>query len=252
MSEFENIKYLDIDNLTLEELSSKFFHFCSNNYAKEFDTIGIKPRIGKNSIGLDTEPSIFFSQGVEGILEVWDVWFKWKLNRLFNPIHDQSFKEEDVIKWYYYYKNEEFYENDEILAHTFETMIKEMEDSSYYLLNLIENEEFTYNQIDHKKASALENAKTNGRINPMFKIMYGDYSRFDTTIVDKWNMQTIPGKDITITPDRIQVLSTNGKTDVVSIVLDLYKKYQNEAENKVNLPMLEKFVNYVENKQKTL
>ena len=93
MSEFKNIEYLDIDNVTLEELNSNFFHFCSNNYAKEFDNVGIKPRIGKNSIGLDTEPSIFFSQGVEGILEVWDVWFKWKLNRLFNPINNQSTNE---------------------------------------------------------------------------------------------------------------------------------------------------------------
>ena len=127
-----------------------------------------------------------------------------------------------------------------------------MENSSYYLLDLIENEEFVYDQFDHKKVSAIENAKVNGRINPMTKIMYGDYSSFKTPVVDKWNMQTIPGKNMTITPDRIKVLCTDGKTDVVSILLALYKKYQNEATNKVNLPMLDKFVEYVNNKNMTL
>ena len=252
MMGFKNIEYLDINNMTLEELNSKFFHFCSNNYSNAFDTVGIKPRIGKNSVGLDTEPSIFFSKGVEGILEVWDVWFKWKLNRLYNPLHNQNAKEEDIINWYYYYTNKEFYNNEEILSGTFDHMIEEMENSSYYLLDLIENEEFKYDQIDHKKVEAIKNAKINGRINPMTQIMYGEYSRFDTPIVDKWNMQTIPGKDITITPDRIKVLCADGKTDVMTILLNLYERYQNESINKVDLPMLDKFVEYVNNKNMKL
>ena len=45
--------------------------------------------------------------------------------------------------------------------------------------------------------------------------MYGDYSDYMSYEVDKWNMQTIPGKDITICPEEIiQLVTGDGKEDV--------------------------------------
>ncbi len=65
-------------------------------------------------------------------------------------------------------------------------MIEEMLNSSYYVLDLKENEDFVYNQVDSKKEATISK-KRNGQINPMVRMMYGEYSDFTTPNVDKWN-----------------------------------------------------------------
>lgn len=248
MKKLQNIKNLCIDNISLEELDSKFFHFCSNDFLDVYDSVGMSPQIGNNSKGIDNQPSIFFSRGVEGILELWDVWFKWKLNRIFNPQYKNSSTNEEVNSWFYYFCSGEFINNDEILNITFDVMEEEMLNSSYYLIDLKENEDFIYEQVDSKKEMAILKSR-NGKINPMVKTMYGKYSDFSTAIEDKWNMQTIPGKELIIRPDRIKNISINGKTDVVSILLGLYNRYKKEVDSPLDLPILDKFVNYEKNKE---
>ena len=247
MAEFNNIGYLNLEDYTLEQLDSMFFHMRSNNKIKQYETDGIPATVGKNSIGIDDKASIFFVKGIEGILEICDVWFKWKLDKLFNPYNNENATEEQINNWQSNYNNQIF--NDDEVAYTFETMYNEWSNSTYYRLDLKENEEFTYDQIDHKKASAIRNAETNGYIQPRTKVMYGDYSDFSTPVVDKWNMQTIPGENITIEPSRLKVLCAEGQNDVVSIILYLYQRYRNESINQVNLPMLDRFVEYAHDKR---
>ncbi len=126
-------------------------------------------------------------------------------------------------------------------------MIEEMLNSSYYVLDFKENEDFVYNQVDSKKEATISK-KRNGQIKPMVRMMYGEYSDFTTPNVDKWNMQTIPGKDLTITPDRIKMVTCNGKTNLVDIVVSLYERYQHESKNPIMFTVLDKFVKYVKEK----
>ena len=46
-----------------------------------------------------------------------------------------------------------------------EHIVVRAKDNSYYLLDIKENEDFTYDQVDHKKESAIENAKERGYFN---------------------------------------------------------------------------------------
>ncbi len=252
MSQLKNIHYLELKNVPLEELDSMFFHFCDDEFLNIYDSVGISSQIGNNSKGIDFEPSIFFSKGVEGVLELWDVWFKWKADKLFNPRSKSNSTEAEIKSWYTYFSSGDFLKDNELLNQVFDIMIEEMEKSSYYLLDIKEKEDFTYDQIDHKKESAIENAKQRGYLNPMTTMMYGKYSDFSTPIVDKWNMQTIPGKNITITPDKLKRLSFNGKIDLVSIVVGLYERYRKESTIQVHLPMLDKFIKYIQSKNKLL
>ena len=86
-NDIQNIQELDISSISYEELNKMYFHFGPKAFAESYDKEGIKSHVGKNSKGIDKDPSIFFSQGVEGILKLWDVWIKWRLDRYTNPKH---------------------------------------------------------------------------------------------------------------------------------------------------------------------
>lgn len=268
-SEYINtsIKNLDISTLGYEQMEQFFFHYSWKKYLESYDKEGMKAVIGENSEGIDPEASIFFSKGVEGVLELWDVWLKWRLNRQNNPqfngttpeeiqATNKRFKtgqitDEERKKWYYwmdYFKNKKFLENPSMLERLFDYQFTEMINSDYLILDLRENEDFIYDQVDIKKQWAIEKAKETGRgIDPLTATQYGYYSDFSSPIVDKWNMQTIPGKNITIEPNRMSRLTIDGKTDVFSIMKYMYDKYQMEVpkEKQVKFDILDSYVKYV-------
>ena len=245
----KNIQQFSINNVPLEELDSKFFHFCGDEYIDIYDSVGISEQLGPNSKGLDFEPSIFFSKGSEGVLELWDFWLRWKTNKIFNPFHNKESAFSENV-WHQKFVSGEFMDDNDILNITFETIINEMLVCSYYILDLKENEEFVYNQIDYKKKNALEAAKEKGYIEPMLLMMYGNYADYSNNYVDKWNMQTIPSKNITIPPNRLKIVTYNGKTDLITVIQFLYDKYQKESSNPLKFPILDKFINYVKNNYK--
>ena len=65
--------------------------------------------------------------------------------------------------------------------------------SNYYILDLKEGEDFSFDEVDVKKQY-----KLNFKDEPdqMFKQMYGKYSNFESAKVDKWNMNTFLGKQM--------------------------------------------------------
>lgn len=266
-----NISNLEISTLTYFQLDNLFFHYSWKKYLESYDKYGMMPAIGENSKGIDPEASIFFSKGVEGVLELWDVWLKWRLNRQNNPQYKGNTEEEiqknitrftlgDITdeerqNWHYwinYFTNKQYLENNYILERLFEYQYTEMINSVYLIMNLKENDEYKYDQIDIKKLWAIKNAKKNGKgINPLTLSQYGLYSDFSTPIADKWNMQTIPGKNIIIEPSRLKQLSIYGKTDVYSIIKFMYDKHKKEIPPKkqVKFDILDVYINYIEQKK---
>lgn len=268
-----NIDNLDISRLSYSQMEGLLFHYSWKKYLESYDKNGMKPVIGENSEGIDPKASIFFSKGVEGVLELWDVWLKWRLNRQNNPQYSGNTKEEiqenferfrlgnitdeERKKWYYwmeYFKDKRFLENNYMLEKLFEYQYTEMMNSDYLVLDLKEDEEYKTDQIDIKKQMAIENAHKTGKgIDPLILTQYGTYSDFSTPNVDKWNMQTIPGEDIIIEPRRIKRLNVHGKTDVYSIMRFMYEKYKKEIpeEKQVKFDILDRFIDYVDKKTNT-
>lgn len=268
-SEYNNtsIQNIDISTLSYEQMEHLFFHYSWKKYLESYDKNGMKPVIGENSDGIDPEASIFFSKGVEGVLELWDVWLKWRLNRQNNPQFNGATQEEikatnerfrigqisedERKNWYYWieiFKNKKYFENPSMLERLYEYQFTEMINSDYFILDLKEHEDFIYDQVDIKKKLAIEKSKkTGGKIDSLTSTQYGYYSDFSSPIVDKWNMQTIPGKNITIEPSRIKRLTIDGKTDVFSIMKYMYDRYQIEvpSEKQVKFDVLDSYVKYV-------
>ncbi len=124
--------------------------------------------------------------------------------------------------------------------------------SNYYILDLKEEEEFSFDEVDESKRKKLLFKDNPAKYN-VFKEMYGKYSNFESTKVDKWNMHTFLGKRMTITPDRIKQLTLpNGKNDVLSVVEFLYNKYKQitPKEEQVQFDLLDGYMEYVKNKIK--
>ena len=170
-----NIDNLDISRLSYTEMESLLFHYSWKKYLEVYDKTGVKPVIGENSQGVDPEASIFFSKGVEGVLELWDVWLKWRLNRQNNPQFNGNTNEEiqetlnrfrignitdeERKKWYYwmeYFKDKKYLENNSMLEKLFEYQYNEMINSDYLVLDLKENEEYKSDQIDIKNSGQLK------------------------------------------------------------------------------------------------
>lgn len=264
-----NIKCIDLSELSDEELQKLIFHYSLKKDKTSIDKNGLKSAIGRNSKGIDKLKAIYFSYGLEAVLETWDVWLKWRTDHLYNPYWQEENQElleamkngtateQEMQKYWYKCQlwNEEFtsgkYKDDkEKMDFLFEFQTDEMLASNYYLLDLKEGEDFSFDEIDVKKARTLTQDK-NGTSYKKFKEMYGEYSDLESDKVDKWNMNTFLGQPITITPDRIKELTLpNGKNDVLSIVEFLYDRYKEitPQEQQVQFDLLDKYMEYVKEK----
>lgn len=270
----ENIKKVNLSELSDEDLQHVLFHFSLKKDKNSIDRKGLETRIGRNSKGIDKQSSIYFSYGLEGALETWDVWLKWRANRLYSPCFQEENKEiiekmengtatEKEEKEYYYKAelwNEEFLsgkyrEDKEKMKFLFDFQIDEMQASNYYLLDLKEGEDFSFDEVDVKKEASLKRKdRTNDVRYKIFHEMYGPYSDFESSKVDKWNMNTFLGKQMIIEPNRIKQLTLpNGKNDVLSIITYLHDKYKEitPTEEQVKFDVLDSYVEYVKDKIKS-
>lgn len=263
-----NIENLDISEFSYEQLDSLFYHWSPKEFFRVYNETGMPASIGKNSDGIDSEVSIFFSKGILGVLLLWDVWLKWRLNRMFNPQYrgnnllevrnnqnryfSGNITEEERrewVEWIRYFCNKEFMNDPKVLETLFKFEFNEMLSSDYFVLDLKENEEFRWDQIDSKKQSMLLNEKKYNRISTIGRVQYGSYSDYSTPVADKWNMQTIPGKNIIIEPKRMKKLTFKGRDDVFSVISAFYDMYKRSvsAEEQVSFDVLDKYILYIRN-----
>lgn len=262
------IENLDISEFSYEQLDSLFYHWSPKEFFSVYNETGMPASIGKNSDGIDSEVSIFFSKGILGVLLLWDVWLKWRLNRMFNPQYrgnnllevrnnqnryfSGNITEEERrewVEWIRYFCNKEFMNDPKVLETLFKFEFNEMMSSDYFVLDLKENEEFRWDQIDSKKQSMLLNEKKYNRISTIGRVQYGSYSDYSTPVADKWNMQTIPGKNIIIEPKRMKKLTFKGRDDVFSVISAFYDMYKRSvsAEEQVSFDVLDKYILYIRN-----
>ena len=254
-----NIKEIDFSKLTDDELQKIIFHFSLIADKNSIDKNGLKSRIGRNSKGLDKLESIYFSYGLEGVLEAWDVWLKWRATKLYGSelleiVNNGTSTEQEIKEkrqlWDEEYTSGKYRDDKEKIDFLFEYQIDEMLASNYYILDLKEGEDFSFDEIDVKKERTLNQDK-NSISYKKFKEMYGEYSDIESAKVDKWNMNTFLGQKITITPDRIKKLTLpNGKKDVLSVIEFLYDKYKEivPQEQQVQFDLLDKYIEYVKEK----
>lgn len=226
-----------------------FFHFTNKRNLLSIEKNGLIPKIGQNAYGIEKTPKIFFVKGKLAILQLCDVWLKWMMNNTFNLkdlygyYHNVSLdkRKKAIEEWCAEFLSKTYLQDEEKLKYVFNIAYEKMTKGIYLVLSLEENKHFKYNDIDEAKERVLKGKKENPIDYLYMKEMYGDFSNLDSLQMEPWNMHTI--SNTKINKECIsQLISSNCKEDMLSIVKEIYKTYQ----DKVHFDILTLFMEYVD------
>ena len=117
------MKILSLDEIDLEET---YFHFDvrSIDYIEQY---GFPPDIGNHSKNAEKTPKVFFSKGINGVLDIIDVWLIWRMNK----------DNENESSWTMEFLTEEYLKDGRKKNITFENMYEWLKLRKYYKLDLI-------------------------------------------------------------------------------------------------------------------
>ena len=226
-------------------------HFTHKNNYSEIKKEGLIPLIGENSKGIEKSPKIFFSKGIDGALEVSEVWLRLLLNKIFGQSDilglyqnlSKLEKKEVMNNWYNELFSGNFIKDFEKKQILFDYYYKDLEERIYLLFDIIDKKEYDSQAIDENKETII-----NGDSEFKYKItniLYGNFSNIDNPIVEKWNMHTIP--NISIGKEKIkQIVTKEGEEDVLSIIIDMYENYNGKLNG---VPLLDGFIEYTKQRK---
>lgn len=239
-----------------DSLKGSFFHFTGEENLMNIQEVGLQPQIGINSNGLEKTSKIFFSKGFDGLLQNLDVWIKYKFHRAFNEVDGYDFYKGKQIKerkklieeWLDEFLSKDYLKDEEKKEKVFEKIYEGIKTQKYLLLNLEEEIDFKYDDIDEiKKYNLKEKNKGNPTRYLYAKEMYGNYSNIDSIIVDKWNMHTLVNHEIS--KEKIsKIITKDGKDDALSILQYVYINYRKKDDK---YDILDDFMKYSFKRDKT-
>ena len=241
-----------MEKVKLEDLSQdSLFHFSHKKALESIEQEGLRAQIGENAFGIEKTPKVFFSKGDLGIIKVTEVWLRWLLNRIYGPkdrlgMFEKLSSEENKERiriWTKEFLSGEYKNDSEKQEVLFEYFYDYLENRRYFVLDLEEGKEYSSDDIDENK----KQLHTRPEIDSLYaNIMYGEFSDMSIDKMDDWNMHTKAGVS-NIPPKKIrQVISKEGKEDMLSIVLELYDKYKGIPHNRM---LIDNFVRYVKKRK---
>lgn len=233
----------NIELKSIESDKNVFLHFTSTDALKSIEQEGLKPLIGANSYRLEKTPKVFFVQGFEHLLEIVDVWLKWEYNNKMKALFRDT--KDPIKKDYYNYmfnRGYDFFMDMQVLSATYKKVFQDFRNRTILVLNLKENEDFSFDDIDEVKVR-------NRRLRVNIKFVYGrhnpNFSDEKYTVMDRWNMHTFTNKGVE--PHKILgAVVTEDKKDALSVILQTYadfKKYLKETKQDSPFILLEDFTN---------
>ena len=224
---------MEIINISELDLKNSFFHFDARSleYIKEY---GFTPDIGPDSKNAEETPKVFFSKGIDGVLDIIDVWLIWRMNK----------DHVDSNQWIKEFLSESYLFDEEKKNITFNNMYTWLSERKYYKVDLEEGIDYKIDDIDEAKSSAIQNKKNCEKSGEhpwryLFAMqMYkGKIKNFNDKM-EQWNMHTVSNKGISA--DKISLIETNdGKNDALSVILNLY-----DINNNSGYRLLDEFITF--------
>lgn len=235
------MQYINIRDL---DYMNTFFHFSRIDNRNNIEKNGLQVVAGgENEAGNDKEnKTIYFSQGISGVLKAVDVWARWEYDKYVS-------KADHKINYGY-----QGYDKAVMKEVIFDKLYNDFKCRQYYTLDLIEGKDgdFEYGDIDIKKILSRDKE---GRpfLGSLWK--YGKFSDWGTAespnnMQENWNMNIKIGERI-ISSDRLKIVETeNGRTDALSFILESYEKYRPMVLEKYNemFEILDSFMLYVKDR----
>lgn len=217
-----------------------FLHYTNLNNLSSIAKKGLEPNIGINAKIIEKSKKVFFSIGDKGALVIMDSWIKWlvakpksnfiyyigayllklrffpKIIHRFIITHNQ--KNKNKYKWAY------------------KTLNKMLNNSIYLILDLEENIDFSFDDIDEIKS-----------ISNIPKDYVANLYAYDSDVNDKkieyWNMHTFSNK--VIEKEKISILKYNDNYKADKILKCLIE--DNMSYVKENCKLLYNYYNFIYN-----
>ena len=145
----------NIKDISKIDMNNTFFHYTAKNNLSTIIKNGLEPRIGKNSLYVEKSKKVFFSQGEKGILTLMDVWLRWLTAKcgISNQIYYLGtfyMRMPLCIKSIPNYVVRKFLKNKNKRIKVFNQLKNILDNSVFLILDLKENVDFSYNDIDRQ------------------------------------------------------------------------------------------------------
>lgn len=243
---------MHLKNLTIKDIQDidfkfSFFHYTNNQNIPSIDIQGLIPQIGDSATGIEKTEKIFFAIGTNGLFSIFDSWIRWLIAK---RLTDLPGKKADIP----FYRLCTFIMRLPLIHHfagqivniivkfefkfkpfkikAFKIMKEILDNSCLLVLDLKENTDFSYQDIDEVKAQRF-NRK-------LLKTVYAKQNKMSSKKMDYWNMHTF--SNIAIDPNKITLLKINNSYSCLDILLYLIKSTNPNL--KVLSPYLNDFLAY--------
>ena len=231
----ENVE-LNMINISEIDLDKVYLHYTNKNNLVSIYKNGLQPKIGKNAKVIEKTKKVFFSVGDKGALVTMDTWLKWLIaipkNELIYYIGANLIKIKFVQILYRMITGN--HKSEKKCKWSYNKLKKILDNSVYLVLNLEENIDFKYNDIDEVK-------KYSKYPKDFIKNVYAYNSNPLDEQMEYWNMHTISNK--IINPQKIQVLRLNNETSASEILKYLIENNLDYV--KENCELLYKYYQYI-------
>lgn len=232
----DNFNIKDISQINMNET---FFHYTNKDNLNTIIKSGLEPRIGENSLYVEKSKKVFFSQGVNGILTLMDVWLRWLTSKcgISNQIYYLGtiyMKMPLCIKSIPNYVVRRFLKNRNKRVKVFNQFKNILDNSVFLTLNLEEDVDFSYDDIDEVKDTYYES---------FLKLLYPSASDIKNKKMEYWNMHTYSNK--VIDSSKISLLKAKDESSASKILKQLID--DNILYVKQNLDFLYEYYNYFYN-----
>ncbi len=229
----------EIKDISKIDANNAFFHFTKKSNLDNIKKNGLEPRIGKNSIYVEKTKKVFFAQGENGILTIMDVWLRWLTSKqgISNAIYFLGImymKLPLCIKAIPNYVVKNSFKNKGKRETVYKNMKNDLDECVFLILDLEENVDFSYSDIDEVKDVYYES---------FLKLLYPNTSNVRDTKMEYWNMHTYSNK--VIESSKISLLNIKDNISASDILKSLIE--ENIEEVKEKNQFLYEYYNYIYN-----
>ena len=179
---------MDKHLLNNNDMTTNYFHFTKAKNLKSISENGLIPKIGFHAQALEVTKKVFFVEGLDNLLILFDCWINVceKYPHIPGLFNAGSFLMK--YKWFpkafvnFYFKYTEFNKIHKFVAYKYFDMFLK----KYVLLNvdIMENIDFSFNDIDQIKT---KNYPKEYLIKAGYSPLYSD---LESNKMDKWNLHT--------------------------------------------------------------
>lgn len=213
--------------ITIQDIEHNYFHFTSKNNLHSIEQNGLIPKIGKHAKFLEKTKKVFFVEGLDNLLILFDCWincfyyvpkipFIYALGACF--IRQKWFPQFIADVYFGVLKKTKIHKN-----RAYKIFDKVLSESVLLKLDLKENIDFRVNDVDEIKCR-------NYKRKHLELMGYSKrYSSLENNYMDKWNMHCI--SDHVIDSDKIKLCYLNNSYKLKDIFNYAVKETRLNLEN---------------------